>query len=72
MWLYPVPAVLTMIGWAWLFWHTGAARKWGLLEIVMGVLAFLVWTATMKQWPFEKNPIVLEAGAETPGAVVTV
>jgi amino acid transporter len=55
MWLYPWPAVLTMIGWAWLFWHTGAARKWGLLEIALGVMAFLVWTATMKQWPFEKN-----------------
>src|SRR6201984_2312488 len=55
MWLYPLPAVLTMIGWAWLFWHTGAARKWGLLEIVLGVLAFLVWAATMKQWPFENN-----------------
>ena len=55
MWLYPLPAVLTMIGWAWLFWHTGKARIWGLLEIVLGVLAFLVWTATMKQWPFKKN-----------------
>jgi amino acid transporter len=55
MWLYPMPAVLTMFGWAWLFWQTGAARKWGLLEIVLGVLAFLVWTAAMKQWPFEKN-----------------
>src|ERR1700746_3495283 len=55
MWLYPLPAVLTMIGWAWLFWHTGAARKWGLLEIVLGGLAFLVWTATMKKWPCEKN-----------------
>jgi amino acid transporter len=55
MWLYPLPAVLTMFGWAWLFWQTGAARKWGLLEIVLGVLAFLVWTAAMKQWPFEKN-----------------
>jgi fructoselysine transporter len=55
MWLYPIPAVLTMFGWAWLFWQTGAARKWGLLEIVLGVLAFLVWTAAMKQWPFEKN-----------------
>jgi len=51
----PLPAVLTMIGWAWLFWHTGAARKWGLLEILLGVLAFLVWTKTMKQWPFEKG-----------------
>jgi fructoselysine transporter len=59
MWLYPAPALLTMIGWAWLFWHTGAARVWGLLEIVMGVLAFLVWTFTMKQWPFEqrKEPV---------------
>jgi len=56
MWWYPLPAVLTMLGWAWLFWHTGAARKWGLLEIALGVLAFLVWTAGMKQWPFEKNP----------------
>jgi amino acid transporter len=55
MWLYPLPAILTMFGWAWLFWQTGAARKWGLLEIVLGVLAFLVWTAAMKQWPFEKN-----------------
>ena len=52
MWLYPLPALLTMVGWAWLFWQTGAARKWALLEIVMGVLAFLVWTFTMKQWPF--------------------
>src|SRR5437667_12694436 len=22
-WVYPVPAVLPMIGWAWLFWHSG-------------------------------------------------
>ena len=52
MWLYPVPAVLTMFGWAWLFWQTGSVRKWGLLEIAMGVAAFLIWTKEMKQWPF--------------------
>ncbi len=52
MWLFPVPAVLTMLGWAWLFWQTGAARKWGLLEIALGVTAFLVWTRVMRQWPF--------------------
>jgi len=57
MWLYPLPAILTMFGWAWLFWHTGAARKWGLLEIVMGVLAFLVWTKAMKQWPFARGKL---------------
>jgi amino acid transporter len=52
MWLYPLPAVLTMIGWAWLFWQTGATRKWGLAEIALGMLAFLVRAREMRQWPF--------------------
>ena len=52
MWFYPFPAVLTMLAWAWLFWHTGPIRKWGLLEIGLGVLAFLIWTREMRQWPF--------------------
>jgi fructoselysine transporter len=54
MWLYPVPAVLTMFGWAWLFWQTGTARKWGIAEIALGTLAFLIWTRKMRQWPFAK------------------
>src|SRR5579859_2153155 len=52
MWLYPVPAVLTMFGWAWLFWQTGPARKWGLLEIALGATAFLIRAREMRQWPF--------------------
>ncbi|MGC2887659.1 MAG: APC family permease [Candidatus Acidiferrum sp.] len=56
MWLYPWPAVLTMIGWAWLFWQTGPARKWGLAEIALGVLAFLIRAREMRQWPFTKMP----------------
>jgi fructoselysine transporter len=52
MWFYPVPAVLTMLAWGWLFWHTGSVRKWGLLEIGLGVIAFLVWTRGVRQWPF--------------------
>jgi len=55
MWLYPLPAVLTMLGWGWLFWQTGAARKWGLLEIVLGISAFLVWSNVMRQWPFASS-----------------
>jgi fructoselysine transporter len=54
MWLYPVPAVLTMFGWAWLFWQTGTARKWGIAEIALGTLAFLIWARKMRQWPFAK------------------
>ena len=54
MWLYPLPAVLTMLGWAWLFWQTGPARKWGLAEITLGALAFLIRAREMRQWPFAK------------------
>jgi len=54
MWLYPWPAVLTMLGWAWLFWQTGPARKWGLAEIALGALAFFIRAREMRQWPFTK------------------
>jgi amino acid transporter len=52
MWLYPVPAVLTMFGWAALFWATGPARKWGLLVIALGTLAFLLRAREARDWPF--------------------
>jgi fructoselysine transporter len=55
MWLFPVPAVLTMMGWAWLFWRTGPVRKWGLLQIALGGVAYLVWAWDRKQWPFGKR-----------------
>ena len=60
MWLYPLPAVLTMIGWAWLFWQTGTTRKWGLAEIAMGALAFLVRAREVRQWPFERLPLAVD------------
>jgi fructoselysine transporter len=70
MWLYPVPAVLTALAWAWLFWQTGPVRKWGLLEIVLGVVAFLVWTREMRQWPFAKasDDRLAAAGDPKPGS----
>jgi fructoselysine transporter len=52
MWLYPLPAILTMCGWAALFWATGAARKWGLLLIAFGIVAFLLRAREVRQWPF--------------------
>jgi fructoselysine transporter len=73
MWLYPVPAVLTMFGWAWLFWQTGPARKYGLMEIALGVAAYLVWARVKNFWPFElpgKGPVAPDnAGSDfTEGA----
>jgi fructoselysine transporter len=56
MWLYPLPAILTMCGWAALFWATGAARKWGLLLIGLGIVAFLLRAREVRQWPFAAAP----------------
>jgi fructoselysine transporter len=57
MWLYPLPAVLTMCGWAALFWATGSARKWGLLVIGLGILAFLLRAREVRQWPFAATEV---------------
>jgi amino acid transporter len=64
MWLYPLPAILTMCGWAALFWATGAARKWGLLLIGLGIVAFLLRAREVRQWPFA----AAEARPEPEGA----
>jgi len=64
MWLYPLPAILTMCGWAALFWATGTARKWGLLLIGLGILAFLLRAREVRQWPFA----AAEARPEPEGA----
>jgi fructoselysine transporter len=61
MWLYPVPAVLTMLGWAWLFWQTGTTRKWGLAEIALGAVAFLIRAREVRQWPFESRRLAVNS-----------
>ena len=61
MWLYPLPAVLSMMGWAWLFWQTGPARKYGLMEIALGMTAYMVWAGVKGFWPF------VDPGSPQPG-----
>ena len=63
MWLYPLPAILTILGCAWLFWQTGPARKWGLLEIAVGVVAFLIRARMMREWPFRASGTAASAPA---------
>jgi fructoselysine transporter len=52
MWAFPLPAVFTIAGWAWLFWVTGPARKWSLLVMGLGVAVFLLRGRLMGEWPF--------------------
>jgi hypothetical protein len=52
MWLYPLPALLTIAGWIWLFLRTGNAIWWGLVVILIGLVVFLVQSRIRKEWPF--------------------
>jgi fructoselysine transporter len=53
MWLYPLPAVVTILGWAALFLATG--RRFvvgGLVVIAAGITVYLVQASVRREWPF--------------------
>jgi len=53
MWLYPLPVVVTIFGWAALFLSTG--RKFalgGLLMILLGTIVFFLQARYRREWPF--------------------
>src|SRR5580704_3818276 len=52
MWLYPLPVILTILGWIWLFLRTGKAVWWGLLVIILGLAIYLVRSKLRREWPF--------------------
>lgn len=52
MWLYPLPALFTIVGWLWLFSRTGSAIWWGVLVIVLGLVVFFVQARIRMEWPF--------------------
>jgi amino acid transporter len=55
MWLFPVPAVVAIVGWLAIFFSTGRNFALsGLLVTVVGVLVFLVRTRMRKEWPFNE------------------
>jgi amino acid transporter len=55
MWLYPLPALLALLGWIFVFLTSGTkAMVSSLAAIVIGVAAFLVWSKMGGSWPF--NP----------------
>jgi len=56
MWLYPVPALVALAGWLFIFATTGGLVilfSLGLLAI--GVGSFLVWSRHLQQWPFARK-----------------
>jgi len=58
MWLYPLPALLALLGWIFVFLTSGTkAMVSSLVAIVIGAAAFLIWSRTRRSWPFAPIPV---------------
>jgi len=53
MWLYPLPSLLALAGWIFLFATSEPlVIYFGLGTLVLGVLGFVLWSWRVRQWPF--------------------
>jgi amino acid transporter len=53
MWLYPVPALLAVLGWIFVFATTEfRVIMFGLGVLALGCVAFVLWSWNTKRWPF--------------------
>lgn len=53
VWLYPVPLVLALAGWIFLFATTDPfVILFGLVLLALGGVAFLVWSHQTRRWPY--------------------
>lgn len=59
MWLYPVPVILSLLIWSFLFYHTGIFAIWGLLIAGTGIAVFFLTGMSRQQ------PLLQEPSAET-------
>ena len=54
VWLYPLPLVLALFGWLFLFATTDPfVIGFGLALLAIGGVAFLLWSRQTRRWPFE-------------------
>ena len=53
MWLYPVPALVALLGWVFVFATTQLrVIFFGLSVLALGCVAFLLWSWRTQRWPF--------------------
>ncbi|HEY1951339.1 MAG TPA: amino acid permease [Gemmatimonadaceae bacterium] len=53
MWLYPIPALVALLGWIFVFVTTPVqVIFFGLAVLVLGCVAFLIWSRRTRGWPF--------------------
>jgi amino acid transporter len=54
MWLYPVPALVALLGWIFVFATTDVrVIAFGTAVLATGVVVFLAWSHNTQKWPFQ-------------------
>jgi basic amino acid/polyamine antiporter, APA family len=57
MWLYPLPGLVAVLGWLFIFVTSRRFMLLGFAFLVSGVIAFLVHQRLGGQWPFGPSPL---------------
>jgi hypothetical protein len=58
MTLYPVPSILALAGWLYIYYKDGTKPiLLSLAWLVAGVVAFLIWARAERTWPFGPKEI---------------
>ena len=53
MWLYPVPPLVALAGWVFIFWNSGAlAIAFGIGTLCLGTAVYMVVALRQHAWPF--------------------
>jgi amino acid transporter len=53
MWLYPIPGIVALLGWIFVFATTAPlVILFGVGVLALGGVAFLIWSWNTKRWPF--------------------
>ena len=57
IWLYPLPTVVALAGWLFIFVTTDVrVIAFGVGILTLGVVWFLAWSRRLRQWPFQASP----------------
>lgn len=58
IWLYPVPSLVALIGWLFIYMTLDLwIILYSLLALAVGVISFLLWSRFTSRWPFQTAPI---------------
>jgi amino acid transporter len=53
IWLYPLPNLIALVGWLFVFATTDrTVILFGLGTLALGLLCFIIWSWRTGQWPF--------------------